>query len=121
MQQPFPAVFWGGVGGVGSGHFNSDALKCAARGTYVVALKVGICYCVIHVKQTAVYTAQFGNKKMMAFLLFFILSLTASLFVITAAMLSSRLSRHEAWAEQYDSAEASGDQSSTLCAQMLNR
>lgn len=53
---------------------------------------------------------------MMAFLLFSILSLLASLFVIMAAMLSSRLSQQEAWTEQYDNAEAGGNQSSTLCA-----
>ncbi|MCA9899299.1 MAG: hypothetical protein H6654_06880 [Ardenticatenaceae bacterium] len=58
---------------------------------------------------------------MMALLLFSVLSLIASTFVLFAAMLSSRLSQSENWTEGYDSAEANGNQSSPLCAQMMNR
>ncbi|GJM40926.1 MAG: hypothetical protein DHS20C20_12080 [Ardenticatenaceae bacterium] len=54
---------------------------------------------------------------MMALLLFFTLSIIGSGFVILAAMLSSRLSQDENWTERYDNAEASGNQSPSLCAQ----
>ncbi len=57
---------------------------------------------------------------MMALLLFSILSLIASTLVISAAVLSSRISRHENWTERYDNADASGS-SQPLHPQMLNR
>ncbi|MCA9942916.1 MAG: hypothetical protein KC449_05520 [Anaerolineales bacterium] len=55
---------------------------------------------------------------MMALLLFLLLSLITSILVIFAAILSSRLSRHENWTESYDNAEGSGNQSQPLRAQM---
>ncbi|MCB9008757.1 MAG: hypothetical protein H6656_15545 [Ardenticatenaceae bacterium] len=54
----------------------------------------------------------------MALLLFLLLSLITSILVIFAAILSSRLSRHENWTESYDNAEGSGNQSQPLRAQM---
>jgi hypothetical protein len=57
---------------------------------------------------------------MMALLLFSILSLIASTLVISAAVLSSRISRHENWTERYDNADASGS-SQPLHPQMINR
>lgn len=58
---------------------------------------------------------------MMALLLFSTLSLAASTLVILAAILSSRISRHEDWTEHYDGVETSDSRSQPLRAQMLNR
>ncbi len=48
---------------------------------------------------------------MMALLIFFMLSLTASILTIFATILSSRLSRQENWTEAYDNVESTGKKS----------